>query len=834
MEWSRLAGRGIDDAADAARVSSVEAGRHTNPGPVTKKPLNNEAIATPLRRNAKRPMTYFSRHRSSSREVIARTAGLIALLCFSASAQSASSRPEDTGYFDGRLWRVGLQANGRSALAVDESGRLCVSGFQLGTTAWIFPSLARWDGRRWETLATNGGPFEVVLPLGNDVYVGGGFSQIDGQKLAGVARFDGTQWHPLGTGIGTRPTAVAALAGLGNQVYVGGQFTVVGSIAATNVAQWNSTTGAWSALGSGLPVGVRALTASEQGVFAGSGGQVYRWTGTDWEGLGPSASDGVVSGNVLALQWHGDFLYAAGNFGPAEGSPATVVLRWKEGRWTRVSDDPITGSAISLSFSGDTLFLAGAFQLPSRPDATAAKIVSLQDGLWTVELNPTSRTPASNLRSRGTELFALAAPTLRWAQNGTDPVIWHRVGNEWAPISGGLDPPPVISAVVPTSKGVLLGGYNQGTGDIPPYPLRYDDAGFRLTSGATNNSGETVVISRKWPGSVSQAFATGWWSGHPESVFIARLDGNRWLPASGPLPVPNLTHLSVSESRLAIAGYSEPLHGEIWEWDGNQWSLLGARFDPSGLSVPAPPTGQNPSRIYSLERHQGRWFAGCAPAQIAGQVLSNLVSWNGTGWENVPGPKAPVHLLRSQGQRLYAGSQLASIPSLLAWEGSTYQDITDRLPLSQLRDLAVSDDGLIAVVGIPAKTISVPLWFRRGEQWVGPSDWDSPELGNGLFGCTWIGNDLYLVGERATLSYAESLGLAIWHEPGPRLVIRPEDPGQLSLRATGAVPARFVWERGDTLGQWSPLQTNALGNPGWIRVAAPDSTAEFFRIRALP
>ncbi|MBL9175099.1 MAG: hypothetical protein JNL10_16285 [Verrucomicrobiales bacterium] len=778
-------------------------------------------------------MTSLSPRRSPWLIRVLRSAGWLALLASTALAQNAPGRPEEAGYFDGRLWRVGLQSNGRSTLALDDSGRLYVSGLQLGTTAWVFPSLSRWDGRRWETLATNGGPFNLLLPVGDDLFAGGNFTQIDGQKLLGVARYDGLRWHALGEGVGSRPVSVFSLASYGGQLYVGGQFTNAGALSVTNIVRWDIASETWFPMGVGLSDPVRAISASAEGVFAGAGNRVLRWTGTDWESLGTFGPAGLLPPQVLAIQWHGDSLYAAGIFGSVDGLEVSTLVRWKAGQWSRVTEDPIAGNATSIGFAGENLFLAGAFQITDRPIYTSAKVVSLREGTWTVELNPSSRPPASALCTRGDEVFVLDAPTLRWSQNGTDPVIWHRHGSEWAPISGGEFPPIVTSTVVNAARGVVVGNFSGG-GSIPTYPLRHDDSGFRETKGATNESGERVVVDRKWSGSISTAHAPGWWSGHPDSIFIATLNGDLWEQATGPLPIPQTTHLIVSGSRIAIAGYREPLHGEVWEWNGAQWQAVGGRFDPADVPAPVPPSGQNPSRIYSLERHQGRLFAGCAPATIAGQVRSNLVTWDGSQWQNVPGPTAPVHLLRSHGDLLFAGSQTANGPSLVEWDGNVARELADGLSLRTLRGIAVSDEGLIAAVGSPPASPAIPLWFRRGGQWTPPPEWASPDIDGELLGCTWVGNDLYLVGARATISYAESLGLAIWHEPGVRLVAEPGEPGFLALRATGAVSARFAWERADTLGQWLPFQTNALGNPGWIRAATPDPTPAYFRIRALP
>jgi hypothetical protein len=70
---------------------------------------------------------------------------------------------------------------------------------------------------------------------------------------------------------------VFALAVSGSDLYAGGDFTTAGGGAATNIAKWNGSS--WSALGSGMNNSVRVLAVSGSDLYAGgyftaAGGQV--------------------------------------------------------------------------------------------------------------------------------------------------------------------------------------------------------------------------------------------------------------------------------------------------------------------------------------------------------------------------------------------------------------------------------------------------------------------------------------------------------------------------------------------------------------------------------
>lgn len=69
-----------------------------------------------------------------------------------------------------------------------------------------------------------------------------------------------TLWDPDGAGP------------LPAQLVVAGSFTLAGNVLANNIATYNPATGAWSALGTGMDGGVRALTTLPNGDLVAGGG----------------------------------------------------------------------------------------------------------------------------------------------------------------------------------------------------------------------------------------------------------------------------------------------------------------------------------------------------------------------------------------------------------------------------------------------------------------------------------------------------------------------------------------------------------------------------------
>ncbi len=138
----------------------------------------------------------------------------------------------------------------------------------------------------------------------------------------------------MGAGVGGSVFALAFRAN--GELYAGGDFTTAGGVSANRVAKWNGT--AWSALGSGITgdVGwqtVRALAILPAGDLVVGGGfnnaggnwvnGLARWNGTSWVGTwggvaGPPTYSGVFA---LLVRPNGD-LVVGGAFSSVAGVAA--------------------------------------------------------------------------------------------------------------------------------------------------------------------------------------------------------------------------------------------------------------------------------------------------------------------------------------------------------------------------------------------------------------------------------------------------------------------------------------------------------------------------------
>jgi hypothetical protein len=135
-------------------------------------------------------------------------------------------------------------------------------------------AIAKWDGNSWSALDSglNGLVFALAAS-GTDLYAGGSFTTAGGSPANNIAKWDGSSWSPLDSGTaGTTPGTygyVWALAVLGSDLYAGGSFSTAGGSAANYIAKWNGSK--WTPLGSGMDATVRALVVSGSDLYAGGG-----------------------------------------------------------------------------------------------------------------------------------------------------------------------------------------------------------------------------------------------------------------------------------------------------------------------------------------------------------------------------------------------------------------------------------------------------------------------------------------------------------------------------------------------------------------------------------
>lgn len=233
--------------------------------------------------------------------------------------------------------------------------------------------IAKWNGSSWSAFGSGTDPFGRISTLfvwGGDLYAGGAFLTVGDTPANSVAKWDGSSWSPLSSGVGNRSFlgGVRAFAAIGSDLYVGGSFTSAGGNPANYVAKWDGT--GWSALGSGVGVlnapnqSVSSLAVIGNDLYVGgrfptAGGNlasnIAKWDGNSWSALGSG-----VNGIVTSLTVIGNDLYVGGSFTQAGGQPANHLAKWDGKSWSPLGSG-VNGSVNALAGVGGNLYVGGVF-----------------------------------------------------------------------------------------------------------------------------------------------------------------------------------------------------------------------------------------------------------------------------------------------------------------------------------------------------------------------------------------------------------------------------------------------------------------------------------------
>ncbi len=278
--------------------------------------------------------------------------------------------------WDGSNWNplgpgipLGTQASNAlvTALCAAPNGDVFAGGsFGSGTST---QGIARWNGSSWNPMASGviGQVLSMALMPNGDLIVGGIFQS----PANNIARWDGSAWHPLGQGIGQPGVSgniVRALAVLPNgDLVAGGSFSIAGGVnVGYGIARWNGAT--WAPMG--LNSGVDALTVRSNGDLIASSAGLLRWNGTAWSPLG------ATSGATALMSLPNGDVVATGSFTQQGGVVCNGIARWNGSVWSAFGTGLAggVGQALAVGPLGE-LAVGGDFRtVNGGPSAFVARL----------------------------------------------------------------------------------------------------------------------------------------------------------------------------------------------------------------------------------------------------------------------------------------------------------------------------------------------------------------------------------------------------------------------------------------------------------------------------
>lgn len=375
----------------------------------------------------------------------------------------------------------------RVEVLTDFTGDLVAGGTALSSTSNIF----RFSGSSWDTLACSSGrgilrqPVKALLPDGTTLYAGsdsvyqfddatgwtkvgssvwrggsaasvtaltffegeliagGDFDTTDGSRVHNIARFDGTDWIPLGAadednGLrssgsvdGAYCSALTVYRGL---LLVGGRFTQAGQVDTQGLAIWDGCS--WRPFFCSLH-DVHALAVFEPspstsdlvvfGGFSSAGGvtlnRLMRWDGGAWTSLGTGITGGyqLPTSENRGLAADGNRLYIGGEFtdvGSLGANTSLNVAMWRE-----------VEESVAVPASGSPL-ASPQLALAVHPNPTSARV--------RLALTPPQTGGSVAIYDVGGRRVALlrggtgVANEFIWDHRGVTPGVYYAVWSEGA------------------------------------------------------------------------------------------------------------------------------------------------------------------------------------------------------------------------------------------------------------------------------------------------------------------------------------------------------------------------------------------------------------------
>ena len=237
----------------------------------------------------------------------------------------------------------------------DGSGPALYAGGSFGSAGGASANcIAKWDGANWSALPgvwSSGSPGSVGALVVHDeghgprLFAAGSLQNMGAPPSSFVARWDVGLWSLLSSPQDAGETALALASGdlgSGPALYAGGDFITIGGVPAPGIARWDGTS--WSAVGTGISNSwdppVKAIAIFDDGhgsalyaagAFSAAGGgsasNIARWDGTQWTSLGSGTDAPIFALAPFTLS--GDpALFVGGNFGSAGGNASNHLGRW--------------------------------------------------------------------------------------------------------------------------------------------------------------------------------------------------------------------------------------------------------------------------------------------------------------------------------------------------------------------------------------------------------------------------------------------------------------------------------------------------------------------------
>ncbi len=493
----------------------------------------------------------------------------------------------------------------------------------------------------------------MVAGTNGDLYVGGTFTTAGGIPASCIAKWTGSAWTNLGSGMASNSMIIALALGTNGELYAGGSFKNAGGVPATNIAKWTGT--GWTNLGSGMNSLVLDLAMGSNGelfacgYFTSAGGipanRVAKWDGTTWTNLGAGMLESV---DALTLDTNG-ILYAGGSFLRAETLTVNGLAKWNGTAWTNVGSASLRATADLKFAANGELYAGGTF---------AGKVAKWNGAMWTKFGSNLDNFVYTLLATSNGELFAGG-----WFTNVGDTKVnfiaqWD--GTCWTNVGVGFD--AYVCAMAQDTNGeVFAGGSFLMAGDIavngiakwwqPPTPWPW----ILGTNHAILTNGEAASVAK------GTDFGGIVWGAASTNMFAITNAGSEDLIISGwsingagasSFQIDGMPNAVAAESSSNFSVIFSPIAGGIYsatlQIDNNSTPCVvsltgtGAKQEQAALTfIPSSPQAYNTTQALTASGGSGTGVLNFVVISGPGQIVNatELAITSSTGLVTVAATK---------------------------------------------------------------------------------------------------------------------------------------------------------------------------------------------------
>jgi hypothetical protein len=373
----------------------------------------------------------------------------------------------------------------------DYKDELMAGGYFDMVERFTSQNIAGWNGNDWRPFRRGFNNNVSAFAIYDGNLIGSGlFTTADDSVVNCIAQWNGSSWLPVGGGVsgGFYPvtTCVSALMIYNNELIAGGDFNTAGGVDTGCIARWDGSL--WQQLGSGMtgtgmlggwPV-VNALTVYNGELIAGgrfvkAGGadanMIARWDGSNWQPLGGGMSEAFIFEGfpeVYALTVYNGELIAGGAFKKAGGVDVNYIARWDGSSWQSLGGG-MNNMIEALTVYNGQLIAGGAFTNSGGADANR---IARWDGNGWQPLGSGMNSYVFSLGIYNQELTAGGQFTKAGDNDANFIAVWD--GNDWYPLSSGMSGSGGVEAITAYKGELVAGGaFTSAGGNAAMYWARW-------------------------------------------------------------------------------------------------------------------------------------------------------------------------------------------------------------------------------------------------------------------------------------------------------------------------------------------------------------------------